>query len=94
MTNVPNRSRTVAIEVCFSFDFNLFLVSPSRAKLIGDVRMNRQNAAIRSMVFFLFYNAHCLLKGPKLEIFGSRVFPQIRPVCVGDLGTRRKISKF
>jgi hypothetical protein len=34
------------------------------------------------------------LKGPKLEIFGSRVFPQIRPVCVGDLGTRRKNSKF
>ncbi len=30
------------------------------------------------------------LKGPKLEIFGSRVFPQIRPVCVDDLGTRRK----
>ena len=35
-----------------------------------------------------------ILKGPKLEIFGSRVFPQIRPVCVGDLGTRRKNSKF
>jgi hypothetical protein len=34
------------------------------------------------------------LKGPKLEIFGSRVFPQIRPVWVGDLGTRRKNSKF
>jgi hypothetical protein len=26
------------------------------------------------------------LNGPKLEIFGSRVFPQIRPVWVGDLG--------
>jgi len=37
---------------------------------------------------------HRHLKGPKLEIFGSRVFPQIRPVCVGDLGTRRKNSKF
>ncbi len=23
-----------------------------------------------------------------------RVFPQIRPVCVGELGTRRKNSKF
>jgi hypothetical protein len=34
-----------------------------------------------------------MLKGPKLEIFGSRVFPQIRPICVGDLGTRRKKSK-
>jgi hypothetical protein len=28
------------------------------------------------------------LKGPKLEIFGSGVFTQIRPVWVGDLGTR------
>jgi hypothetical protein len=26
------------------------------------------------------------LKGPKLEIFGSWVFTQIRPVWVGDLG--------
>jgi hypothetical protein len=28
--------------------------------------------------------------GPKLEIFGSGVFTQIRPVWVGDLGTRPK----
>ncbi len=35
-----------------------------------------------------------VLKGPKLEIFGSRVFTQIRPVWVGDLGTRPKYSKF
>jgi hypothetical protein len=34
------------------------------------------------------------LKGPKLEIFGFRVFSQIRPVGVGDLGTRQKNSKF
>jgi hypothetical protein len=34
------------------------------------------------------------LKGPKLEIFGFRVFSQIRPVWVGDLGTRQKNSKF
>jgi hypothetical protein len=31
-----------------------------------------------------------LLKGPKLEIFGSGVFAQIRPIWVGDLGTRPK----
>jgi hypothetical protein len=47
---------------------------------------------------FIFYFGNVFnrldLKGPKLEIFGSRVFPQIRPVCVGDLGTRRKNSKF
>jgi hypothetical protein len=34
------------------------------------------------------------LKEPKLEIFSSRVFPKIIPVCVGDLGTRQKNSKF
>jgi hypothetical protein len=38
---------------------------------------------------------HCVyLKGPKLEIFGFRVFSLIRPVWVGDLGTRPKNSKF
>jgi hypothetical protein len=31
-----------------------------------------------------------MLKGPKLEIFGSGVFTHIRPVWVGDLGTRPK----
>jgi hypothetical protein len=30
------------------------------------------------------------LKGPKLEVFGSRVFTQIRPVWVSDLGTMPK----
>ncbi len=35
------------------------------------------------------------LKGPKLEIFlASGFFSQIRPVWVGDLGTRQKNSKF
>jgi hypothetical protein len=34
-----------------------------------------------------------VFKGPKLEIFGSRVFTQIRSVWVGDLGTRQKNSK-
>ena len=34
------------------------------------------------------------LHSRQLEIFSSRVFPKIIPVCVGDLGTRRKNSKF
>ena len=34
-----------------------------------------------------------VLKGPKLEIFDSGVFTQIRPVWVGDLGTRPKTFK-
>ncbi len=33
------------------------------------------------------------LKGPKLEIFGSGVFTQIRPVRVGDFGSRLKNPK-
>ncbi len=33
------------------------------------------------------------LKGPKLEIFGSGIFTQIRPVRVGDLGTKPKNLK-
>jgi hypothetical protein len=47
-----------------------------------------------NFVVFRLEPPFVILKGPKLEIFGSRVFPQIRPVCVGDLGTRRKNSKF
>jgi len=31
-----------------------------------------------------------LLKGPKREIFDSGVFAQIRPIWIGDLGTRPK----
>jgi hypothetical protein len=34
------------------------------------------------------------LKGPNLEIFGYRVFTQIRPAWVGDQGTRPKIPNF
>jgi hypothetical protein len=59
-----NGSRTMAIEVCFSFnfavvfDFNLFPVPPSKskAKSIGNV-LN----IVATWFFFLFYNTHCLL---------------------------------
>jgi hypothetical protein len=34
------------------------------------------------------------LKGPKCEIFDSGVFAQIRPIWIGDLGTRPKNYKF
>jgi hypothetical protein len=33
------------------------------------------------------------LKGPKLEIFVDRIFTQIRPVWIGNLGTRAKNPK-
>ncbi len=33
------------------------------------------------------------LKGPKREIFGLGIFAQIRPIWIGDLGTRPKNPK-
>ena len=60
MANVGNGSRAMAIEVCFSFnfdvvfDFNLSPVPPSKAKSIGDVLTNRQNAATWYLVFSFF----------------------------------------
>jgi hypothetical protein len=67
MANVGKESQTMAIEACFSFnfdlvfDFNLFPVPPSKAKSIGDVLTNRKNATTWYFVFLLFYNAYCLL---------------------------------
>ena len=67
MAYIRHRSQTVAIEVCLpsnfavGFDFTFFRFRPSKSKRIGNVLPNRQNAAIRSMFFFLLYNAHCLL---------------------------------
>ncbi len=63
MANVSNRPQTMAIEVCFSFhfafvfDFNLFPVPPSKAKSIGDVHTNRQNAATWYLFFSLLQRA-------------------------------------
>ncbi len=60
MANVSNGPQTMPIEVCFSFnfavvfDFNLFPVPPSKAKSIGDVLTNRQNAATWNLFFFRF----------------------------------------
>ncbi len=58
MAKVRNRSRTVSIRLSFNFavvfDFNLFPVSPSKAKCICNVLMNRQNAAVGSMVLTSF----------------------------------------
>ncbi len=50
--------RTVAIEVCLLFnfavvfDFNLCPVPPCKTQFIKKCPHDRQNAAIRSMVFF------------------------------------------
>jgi hypothetical protein len=56
VSNGPNLSRTAAIDVLFSinssvvFDFMYFRFRPSKAKSIGNVLMNRQNAAKRVQV--------------------------------------------
>ena len=43
----------------------------------------------------ILYNCVLMnLKGPKLETFVSLVFTKIKPVWVGDLGTRSKNSNF
>jgi hypothetical protein len=45
------------------------------------------------MIFLSEGEDRARFKVPKLEIFGSGVFTQIRPVWVGDLGTRPKNPK-
>jgi hypothetical protein len=68
MAIIPKGSLTVAIKVCFSFNFavvfafQVFPVPPSKGNSIGNFLTNRQNAATWYMFFFLlFNNAHCLL---------------------------------
>jgi hypothetical protein len=67
VANDRNWLQTAAIEVCLPynfavvFDFIYFRFRPSKEKRIGNDLPNRQNAAVRSMFLFLFYNAHCLL---------------------------------
>jgi hypothetical protein len=52
MANVRNRTRTIAMELCLSFNFgvvfdvNLLPVPPSKAQFIGNVLMYMQNVAI------------------------------------------------
>jgi len=44
--------------------------------------------------FAIYMIAYCIfkqaLKGPKCEIFGFGFFALIRPISIGDLGTRPK----
>ncbi len=51
------RSRFVCRLISVLFDFNLFLLLPSKAQFIGNDLMNRQNAAFGSTVFFLLQRA-------------------------------------
>ncbi len=51
----PWRSRFVSLfYFAVVFDFYIFPVSPSKTNSIGDIFVNTQNAANRSMVFFSF----------------------------------------
>ncbi len=60
VSNCPNLAQTAAIEVRFSlnfaiiFDFMYFRFRPSKAKWIGDVLTNRQNAAKYLQRFFIW----------------------------------------
>ncbi len=51
MAYIQNRPRTVAIDVLLSFNFavvfnfNVYPFPPSKPQFLGDVPMNRQNAA-------------------------------------------------
>jgi hypothetical protein len=46
-------------QFCCRLNFTYFRFRPSNAKCISDVLP--RNATLRSMFFFLLYNAHCLL---------------------------------
>ena len=45
------------------------------------------------MVYVYVYVIRLALKGPKREIFVAGIFAQIRPIWIGDLGTRPKNPK-
>ncbi len=59
VANVRNRSRTVAIEVCLSFNFvvifNFNVFSPSEAQFLSNVPMNRQNSANCSVPLLIIF---------------------------------------
>jgi hypothetical protein len=70
VASVRNRSRTVAIEVCLSFnlvvvfDFNVFLFPTSKAQFLSNVPMNRQK---RSELFTPFLNFFCCVDGDRFN---------------------------
>jgi hypothetical protein len=60
-------------------------------RIIKKLLKNFENRTQNILIYLLYLKKSIYpSKGPKLEIFGSRVFTQIRPVWVGDLGTRQK----
>jgi hypothetical protein len=85
MANVLNGSRTVTIKVSFSFnfavvfDFQLFPVPASKAKPIGDVLTNRQNAA----TWYIFFSP--LLRAMPIDAPNH-------PALLGDARGRGKKS--
>jgi hypothetical protein len=65
------------------------MTTGSVQSLTHDLRSKITDEGFRPEVIVLLP----LLKRPKLEIFGG-VFIQIRPVWIGDLGTRQNNSKY
>ncbi len=76
----------------------LLPTGPNRNVRVGSLYHFLQNERYRNFtVLLLIIHATQIsmisLKGPKLEIFVDGIFTQIRPVWVGELGTRPKIQK-
>ncbi len=70
-----------------------FVVSTIRKKK-NNWSVNLSLTQVRSLLCCDYEaSSQNVLKGPKLEIFGFGVFALIRPVWIGDLGTRPKITK-
>ncbi len=85
---IHNRSRTVAIEVCSSFnfavvfDFMYFRFRPSKAKSIGNVLMNRQNAANSLRHFlFLIHFVCCVIRRFEIKKLNCALYGQILQSC-------------
>ncbi len=94
MANDRNWSRTAAIEVCLPFNFAASLilctsVSSPAHKINRQCPTNRQNAALRSMFFFLLYNAHCYWR---TELFCVTLHCSFRLVALKK--TRNKPTSF
>jgi hypothetical protein len=52
-----------------------------------------QDVEVPNSQFLLYTFKFCSLKGPKREIFVAGIFVQIRPILIGNLGTRPKNPK-
>ncbi len=71
------------------------LLRCGEASLVLGLKKKRAQTSVENILLKIHYagNVH-RLKGPKREIFDSGVFAHIRPIWIGDLGTRPKNYNF